>query len=43
MSQRFRRVIGLEDHVQTVPVGDAGQMIQEGRPVQGVALFGKGA
>ena len=43
MSQRFRRVIGLEDHVQTVPVGDTGQMIQEGRTVQSMAFFGKSA
>ncbi len=43
MSQRFRRVIGLEDYVQTVPVGDTGQMIQEGRTVQSMALFGKSA
>ena len=43
MLQRFRGVVGLKDHIQSVSVGNAGQMIQESRTVQRVAFFGKGA
>ena len=43
MLQRFRGVISLKHDIQSVSVGDAGQMIQESCAVQRMTFFGEGA